>query len=550
MQLSIPYLTTEQVIDVFNVTPTATAIHVGEDAFIQIANDAMLSIWGKSRDAVINRSLEDALPELKGQPFIDMFKRVWNEGITFSGSDTPADLKIDGILKTFYFDFEYRPIKNTEGKTICILHTAVDVTDRVVNKEKLKDAEEKELALRREQGLNEELAATNEELAASNEQLMIMNEELAYARENLSLLNNELESRVAERVKELSDSEERLLQAIDTAKMGTWRIEAETLHLSVSDFVKELLGLPLDKEAEVKQILEAIHPDYHGTVLKAIEKGLQNHEPSDIEYPIRNLKTGAVKWVKATGRIFTDHEGKPSEYSGLFMDITERKLEELRKNDFIGMVSHELKTPLTALNGFVQVLQHKADKSEDSFSTSALGKAYNQIKKMTGMINGFLNVSRLESGKLQIEKKNFDLETLFAEIVEDAGMLQSSHKIHFHIDKQVQLHADRDKIGNVLSNLINNAIKYSPGGGNIDINCTSVNDQLVCRVKDYGIGIRAEDQEKLFDRYYRVEGNDTISGFGIGLYLCAEIIRGHRGNIWVDSEPGKGSSFYFSLPID
>jgi len=549
MQAPIPYLSSEQLLQIFDVTPTATAIHVGEDAFIQFANDSMLNIWGKKREAVIGKSLENALPELKGQPFIGMFARVWNEGITFSGKDTAADLIIDGHLKTFYFDFEYRPIKNKDGATICVLHTAIDVTDRVLGEQQRKIAAEKEIALQREQALNEELAATNEELAASNEQLTLINEELDLTRENLSHLNSELESRVAERVKALYDSEERLLQAIDTAKMGTWSIDPETLKITMSDFVKDMLGLALDEEPEMAKILSVIDPDYHDMVLTALERAIQNQEPSDTEYPIKNSKTGAVKWVKATGRIFTNHEGRPSEYSGLFMDITERKLEELRKNDFIGMVSHELKTPLTALNGFVQVLQMKADKSEDSFSTTALGKAYNQIKKMTRMINGFLNVSRLESGKLQIEKKKFDLEALFDEVVEDAGLLQSSHKINLHIDKNVQLNADRDKIGNVLSNLISNAIKYSPGGGNIDVNCTSVNNQLICRVKDYGIGIRVEDKDKLFDRYYRAEGNHTIAGFGIGLYLCAEIIRGHNGNIWVDSEPEKGSSFYFSLPI-
>lgn len=165
------------------------------------------------------------------------------------------------------------------------------------------------------------------------------------------------------------------------------------------------------------------------------------------------------------------------------------------------------------------------------------------------MINGFLNISRLESGKLQINKRKFDLEELFEEIVDDTSVLQSSHKINLHIDKSLQIHADRDKIGNVISNLINNAIKYSPGGGNIEINCTTANDQIVTRVKDNGIGIRQEDTDKLFDRYYRVEENHTISGFGIGLYLCAEIIRKHYGNIWVESQLAKGSSFYFSLPL-
>ncbi|RNL54301.1 PAS domain-containing sensor histidine kinase [Pedobacter jejuensis] len=543
------FLSSEQLLDVFNVTPTATAIHIGEDASVQMANDSMLTIWGKNR-SIIGKPLGEALPELKGQPFLEMFKKVWNEGLIISGKDTAADLIIDGALKTFYFDFEYRAIKNDKGRTLCILHTAIDVTERVINQKQLRDAAEKEIALEREQALNEELATINEELASSNEELNATNEELHEARENLSNLNRELENRVEDRVKDLSDSEERLLQAIDTANMGTWSINPETLEITMSDFVKNILGIPLHQKPNLELVMKAILPEYHNMLTIALSNAIENQEPSDSEYSVKNLQTGVVKWVKATGKVFKNKNGVPSEYSGLFMDITERKLDELRKNDFIGMVSHELKTPLTALNGFVQVLQLKARKSEDNFATIALEKAYNQIKKMTVMINGFLNVSRLESGKLLVDKRKFDLGELFKEVVEDAGILQSSHTITLDIDKSVEINADRDKIGNVISNLLNNAIKYSPGGGNIDVHCRTYNDTVECYIKDNGIGIKPEDIDKLFERYYRVESNHTIAGFGIGLYLSAEIVRRHKGKIWVESEVNKGSSFYFSLPIN
>ncbi|MES2827974.1 MAG: ATP-binding protein [Bacteroidota bacterium] len=197
-----PYLlSNEQLINVFNLTKTATAIHVGESAIIQSANDEMLAIWGKDR-TVIGKTLEDALPELKGQPFIAMFKRVWNEGLVISGSDTAADLLVGGELKTFYFDFEYRAVKDDSGKVICILHSAIDVTERVLNREVLDQAKEKEELLRREQILNEELAAANEELSATNE-------ELQQTQENLAQLNNALEDRVAERIKDLQSSNEK-----------------------------------------------------------------------------------------------------------------------------------------------------------------------------------------------------------------------------------------------------------------------------------------------------------------------------------------------------
>ncbi|PWS29275.1 hypothetical protein DHW03_05510 [Pedobacter yonginense] len=824
MSKSPHLLSNEQLIEVFNLTPTATAIHVGETAVIQNANNAMLEIWGKDK-SVIGKSLEEALPELKGQPFVEMFRRVWNEGLIISGKDTAADLEIAGKVQTFYFDFEYRAIKNDAGETICILHTAVDVTERFLKQEAIEMAQEKALALQREQALNEELAATNEELVATNE-------ELQETQEALSVLNSELEDRVETRVKELMESEERfknmaeatdifiavgdeqgngtyfnstwteltarsmqdllafgwadllhpddrqnyiniylsalesqkeftgefrilakdgnyhwllakgsprfradgaflgyissciditdrklyelerqnlnslieasaefiglsdlkgnieylnpsamsklgwatynnrtmmdcvypedrtqaenifeeliskgnvsyeirfwneqteipfwidwngffikdalsnevialatvssditerklyqeelqainedlalsneelattneelaqthddliqyinklsesdekLRQAIDTGKMGTWSINPVTIEITASPFVKETLGIAIDEPATMEKVMEAVNPKYRGMLTEALTNALENYTPSENEYLINNLITGEEKWVRATGRVFLDKEGNPLEYSGLFMDITERKLDELRKNDFIGMVSHELKTPLTAINGFVQVLQRKAKLADDAYAANALDKAANQVRKMTTMINGFLNVSRLESGKILIEKSTFKLDELLKEAIDETYISQSTHLVNLANNCDVEVFADRDKIGNVISNLISNAHKYSANGSRIDVSCAIKNGEVIVAIKDEGIGINTDDANKLFERYYRVKGNHTISGFGIGLYLSAEIIYRHNGKIWVESELDKGSTFYFTIPIN
>jgi PAS domain S-box-containing protein len=708
---SSPYfLNNESLLEVIQVTPTATAIHVSEDAIIQFANDSMLQIWGKDK-SVIGKSLEKALPELKGQPFIDMFKRVWNEGLIIKGTDTAAELEIEGVLKTFYFDFEYRAIKNAKGDVICILHTAIDVTDRFLKQEAEKLSNEKQEALEREQALNEELAATNEELSATNEELQntqetlsqwnselenkvvervkqlsesesrfktmaegtdiliavgdengnaiyfnkawtmltgrrmedllefgwvdlihpedkerylqiyldafkkrttftgefriltvdgnynwlfsvgpprfhpdgtfagyissctdisilkkqeedlqalneelaAINEELMSSNEELSLTNEELgktQKQLIQSLNKLTDSEQKLMLAIETGKMGTWSIDPATRSVSMSAFVKNMLGLPLETEVDIDDIMSAVDPNYHEMLFNALDSALTNHESSDTEYPITNLKTGKTKWVKATGRVFTDENGKALEYSGLFMDITERKLDELRKNDFIGMVSHELKTPLTALYGYVQVLQHRAHKSKDEYFSNALAKANIQIKKMTSMINGFLNVSRLESSKLLINKSVFRLDELISEIVEDSYISPSTHQMILKPTCEISIHADREKIGSVISNLISNAFKYSENGTVVEISCEIIDDYAQVSIKDQGIGVSPEDMKNLFQRYYRVESNHTISGFGIGLYLCSEIIQRHHGKIWVESEPDKGSIFYFSLPLN
>lgn len=265
----------------------------------------------------------------------------------------------------------------------------------------------------------------------------------------------------------------------------------------------------------------------------------------------RLTKDGKLIDVSVTVSPVRDGEGNIIGLSKIARDITEKKLDEARKNDFIGMVSHELKTPLTTLSALVQVLNSKFKNSEDAFVAGALEKASMQVKKMGTMINGFLNISRLESGRILIDKHRFDLEELIEEVIKETELTVSSHVIKFESCRPLIVNADHDKIGSVINNLISNAVKYSPKGKLIEVHCEIVGNTAQVSVKDEGMGIKPEDKEKLFDRYYRVESKHTlhISGFGIGLYLSAEIIKRHSGRIWVESESGVGSTFYFSLPL-
>lgn len=166
------------------------------------------------------------------------------------------------------------------------------------------------------------------------------------------------------------------------------------------------------------------------------------------------------------------------------------------------------------------------------------------------MINGFLNVSQLESGKINLNLTDFRLDDLIREMIADAGMAASGYD--FQVDcSEVTINADRNKIGTVLTNLLSNAIKYGASSKVISITCSCADGYTTLSVADEGIGIKQADISKLFERYYRVENNQTqhISGFGIGLYLSAEIIRRHQGKIWAESEPGKGTTVFVELPM-
>jgi two-component system sensor histidine kinase VicK len=232
-------------------------------------------------------------------------------------------------------------------------------------------------------------------------------------------------------------------------------------------------------------------------------------------------------------------------------DITSRVEMENQKASFIGVASHELKTPLTSIKAYLQVLENRALKTGDPFLSEALRKVNNQVKKMTEMINGFLNISRLESGMLEINKKEFDLNDLVEENLQEYRLVMPNREILFNHTDETRVFADREKISSVINNLISNAAKYSKAEKPIRITIILDSGQVQLNVQDEGMGVKMEDKPKLFDRYYRAHNEQTkvVSGFGIGLFLCAEIIKLHGGGMSFESEYGKGSTFYFRLPL-
>jgi PAS domain S-box-containing protein len=247
MSDNIPFLSTEKLLDVLAQSADATAVHIGEQAVIQYANNAMIRTWGKDK-SVIGKTLEDALPELKGQPFIALFARVWNEGLTISGNDAPAQLEVDGKLQTFYFNYEYRAIKHDDGTTACILHMAKDVTELVLSRE-------------REQDLTEELRASNEELLAANEEINAANEEIQSANEELNAANEELlqsQQQLLELYKDVTESDAYFRSIVRQAPIGMCIIRADDLLIqNVNEAYLELVGKQRE-EFEGKTIWQVV----------------------------------------------------------------------------------------------------------------------------------------------------------------------------------------------------------------------------------------------------------------------------------------------------
>jgi signal transduction histidine kinase len=350
----------------------------------------------------------------------------------------------------------------------------------------------------------------------------------------------------------LSEREEHLRLAVQAAELGTFDMNILTGNITWDQRCKELLGLYKDAaDATNQHHFDGATENDQGRIRKILHNVLEIHE-ADGNYDAVYRVTGfnnKVRWVRVKGKMFFDEAHKPVRFLGAVLDFTNQKQEELRKNDFIAIISHELKTPLTSIKSYIQILLSKARKEEDAFEVNALSRAEAQTVKIATMINDFLNLARIEEGKLRINKEVFCLNSFLEDIIAEAAFLTSNHHLDIVNCQGLYVHADKDKIAQVLINLISNATKYSPPGSTISIGCEKINGSVRIYVSDKGIGINPEHQKKLFNRFYRVENekSKTVSGFGIGLYLVSEILRYHDSNIRVDSLEGNGSTFSFNL---
>ena len=371
------------------------------------------------------------------------------------------------------------------------------------------------------------------------------------------------ESSSMDLLNQLQESESKLRLAIDSTEQNTLfaaiiassndAIVAKTLEgriMTWNNAAQKLFGY-MAEEIIGKSIMTIIPEDRTDEELYILSK-LRNGETVEHYETKRLTKTGLQIDVSLTISPIKDHSGRVIGISKIARDITEKKQEEKRKNDFVAMVSHELKTPLTSMLLYAQLLVRKSSTVEDTAFLNMSTKMEAYVKRMISMIVDYLGLSRIEEGNIDLNRTHFDLRLLAEEVMEEAGLISAKHQLQIVGCEGVQLYADIEKMRQVLINLVSNAVKYSPAGGVVTLGCECMSGKVRIYVKDEGMGITAVDQAKLFQRFYRVkdEQNKNISGFGIGLYLVSELLRLHGSEIVVDSVIGEGSTFYFYLDMD
>ncbi|WP_316799211.1 hybrid sensor histidine kinase/response regulator [Pedobacter frigidisoli] len=284
------------------------------------------------------------------------------------------------------------------------------------------------------------------------------------------------------------------------------------------------------------------------TELKFITKGYLSGGLDYITKPV-DINVLLLK-IKTFYRIYEQSRKLNEVQEKLLEEIEFRKEAEHKKDEFISIASHELKTPLTSVKGYIQLLQRSLDKDNKELARNHLDKASIQLEKLNDLIVDLLDISKIESGKMKFNMRPFCADHMVNNAIE---MLQQSNP-DFMITRLGQtselIFGDEMRLEQVVINFITNAIKYAPGTNQVNVTINIKDGKLYLAVKDFGIGISKEQQQKIFDKFYRVEdSSNRFNGLGIGLYICSEIIKRHSGTIGVNSTPDEGSEFYFIIPI-
>jgi PAS domain S-box-containing protein len=349
----------------------------------------------------------------------------------------------------------------------------------------------------------------------------------------------------------IRESEERLRSHVENSPMAVIEWDSDFVVTRWAGEAEKIFGWSEDerigrKIADLNMIYEEDIPVVD-QVIAELTGGIETHVVSSN----RNYtKDGRIIYCDWYNSVLLNAEGCITSMLSLVLDVTERKKAEELKDEFIGMVSHEIKTPLTVLTGAIHTSMADALSSEDRLLL--LNDAAQGVDKLTEIVENLLELSRLQKGQMTLDKEPTGMDELICQLIKRFQQTTTMHQIHMDdCGRLPRVLADRIRIERILVNLIDNAIKYSPRGGKITISAGRAEDQLILSVKDCGIGISPEGRAKLFERFERLDvpSEYGIEGVGLGLNVCRLLVEAHGGQIWVESEPGKGSTFSFSLPL-
>lgn len=472
--------------------PVAIGLLQGWDMAVETANTFLLELWGKD-ESIIGLNLLDALPEIKGQPFMDLLHNVYTTGKPYYGYETLAKLYRNGALEDVYFNFVYWPIIEDDGKVSGVMAVASEITLQVKAKLSLKESERRFKSL-------------------------ILEAPMATA---------------------LYIGRDMVIEVANEAMLRLWGKSNAVIGMPLDTALPELKGQPFPR------LLEHVFTTgvtYHSNETKAdlvVDGKLQSFYFNFTYKPLLNSKGNVYSILNMAVDVSSQVQARA-------------ELEEInrKKDEFLSIASHELKTPFTSLKASMELLTKLFNNDPASEKIPIfISKANTSISKLLYLIDDLMNVSKIQQGQLSLNKSWFRLSDVINNCC-DHVRIENNHDLILEGDFGLEVYADQARIDQVVVNFVNNAIKYAPGSKKIILEIEKTAEGAKISVQDFGIGISPEKQQHLFDRYYRVDSSGVqFSGLGLGLYICAEIIERHNGKIGVHSTLGKGSTFWFTLPL-
>jgi PAS domain S-box-containing protein len=370
------------------------------------------------------------------------------------------------------------------------------------------------------------------------------------AEQQLDQNYKEIELKVTERTNMLRESEEYLSSIVETIRESLIVMDKDYKVLSANNHFLNTFKVSIN-ETKGKLLYELGNGQWDIPELKKMMEDVLPTNNPVLDYEVEHEFPHIGRKLMLLNAHRVELEGKFKDRILLAIeDITERRNIEQRKDDFLSIASHELKTPLTTVVGYVQMMRRLLPENASDKFKSVMDKTGIYVDRLNQLLTELLDMSRIQSGHIELHRELFDFDKMVSEAVEGMQTATPKYRIITNGKAGVQYYGDESHLTQVLTNLISNAIKYSPDADEVEIYVSTVSDFIKVSVKDHGMGIKEDELKKIFERFYRVGSiQKSFPGMGIGLYICDQIIKNHGGSLWVESEVGKGSVFSFTLPI-
>jgi two-component system phosphate regulon sensor histidine kinase PhoR len=483
------------------------AVTLNHDGIILYSNSRFATMVEMPLEKVLGLAFDSFIPEASREKFNELIYSGWEE-------DCKEEIELLG----------------NEGKATCCLLSCN--------------------TLELDEGTALSLILTDLTMQKEAEQeLKTKNEQLEAAQNATKKLNDELEDTVRERTNELFISREHLRLLTNNIPQMTWTSLPDGQANFYNQQWYDYTGL---EKLQAKELAfkEIVHPDDLALTMERYRTSLASGNIFEVENRYKNGRDGSYRWHLNRAIPLRNDDGKIILWVGTATDIEDQKKAMEKKDEFIGIASHELKTPLTSLKGYLQLLaSYKKEELPPSVKTY-VERANSSMNKLQNLVNDLLDVSKIQAGRLEYQLRQLDLSSLITSWVENAVHIYPAYNFNNQAHTSFLVNGNAERLEQVLMNLISNAVKYSPENTNIIIKTEQRGDKVRVSVTDFGIGLSAEQIDRIFERFYRVEDKKFMAGgLGMGLYISDEIINAHNGKIGVDSEPGKGSTFYFDLPL-